>query len=72
MIVCLCEGLSERKIQSEINRGAASLKEIGRRCGAGTHCGMCRKQMRGMMRKAHSGGASSTGTPAVALAPMND
>ena len=50
MIVCLCEGLNDREIRTEIQRGARSVVDLGRSCGAGSHCGMCRHQIRGMLR----------------------
>ena len=49
MIVCLCEGLSDREISQTIQAGATSLKEVGRRCRAGVDCGRCREQIRGML-----------------------
>jgi bacterioferritin-associated ferredoxin len=49
MIVCVCEGLSERNIRSAIQSGARSVGELGRRCGAGLDCGRCRAMLRGML-----------------------
>ncbi|HWL42735.1 MAG TPA: (2Fe-2S)-binding protein [Ilumatobacter sp.] len=40
-LVCLCEGVSERKVRRAIEQGAASVDEIGERCGAGTNCFSC-------------------------------
>jgi bacterioferritin-associated ferredoxin len=40
-LVCLCEGVSERRVRRAVEQGAASLEEIGRRCGAGTSCLSC-------------------------------
>lgn len=41
MIVCLCEGVSDREVRSVIRDGALDLEAIGARCGAGTCCGGC-------------------------------
>ncbi len=40
-LVCLCNGVSERKVARAIAHGAASVDEIGRACGAGTTCHGC-------------------------------
>jgi bacterioferritin-associated ferredoxin len=41
MYVCLCEGVTDRTIRKAIRRGATTLDELGRSCGAGTGCGGC-------------------------------
>lgn len=57
MIVCLCEGVTDREIKDHLGSGASTVREVGRRCGAGTDCGMCRCDIRDMLRhrgrKAH-------------------
>ena len=40
-LVCLCHGVSERKVRRAIDTGAATLAEVGERCGAGTLCLGC-------------------------------
>lgn len=46
MILCLCEAVSDRVIDAAICEGAQSVREIGKRCGAGTGCGMCKVDLR--------------------------
>jgi bacterioferritin-associated ferredoxin len=41
MILCLCRGVSERDVVEAVERGATTLAEIRRACGAGTDCGSC-------------------------------
>ena len=41
MIVCLCNAISEAKIREVIRTGATSVREVQKRCGAGTDCGSC-------------------------------
>ena len=41
MIVCLCHGVRDRDIDEVIDRGAATVDDIGEMCGAGTGCGAC-------------------------------
>lgn len=42
MIVCLCRGVSHRKLLNVVESGAQSVAEVTRRCGAGGDCGACR------------------------------
>ena len=51
MIVCLCEGVSDRKINEELGRGVTSWRELERRCGTGRSCGMCRPTIRQMTKQ---------------------
>jgi bacterioferritin-associated ferredoxin len=46
MIVCLCSNVSERELVATIQAGATTVKEIGRRCGAGAGCGACKPLIR--------------------------
>ncbi|MCC6623009.1 MAG: (2Fe-2S)-binding protein [Deltaproteobacteria bacterium] len=49
MIVCVCEGVSDREIRASIQQGATSVNELGRRCRVGLDCGRCRDTLRGML-----------------------
>ena len=50
MIVCLCEGVSDRRVRQEVKSGAKTWREVERRCGAGGSCGMCRPMVRDLIR----------------------
>jgi bacterioferritin-associated ferredoxin len=41
MILCLCRGVSEREVVEAVERGATTVAEVRRTCGAGTDCGSC-------------------------------
>jgi bacterioferritin-associated ferredoxin len=41
MMVCLCEGVSERKIRRSIDHGAATITDVTAACRAGGSCGGC-------------------------------
>jgi bacterioferritin-associated ferredoxin len=43
MIVCHCRGISDQTIRACVRDGAQTVSEVGRRCGAGTGCGGCRR-----------------------------
>lgn len=50
MIVCLCEGVSDKEVRMAIAEGASTLKAIGSVCGAGTGCRLCRPYLRQMLQ----------------------
>lgn len=41
MILCLCQGVSDREVIEVVERGASTVSDVKRQCGAGTGCGMC-------------------------------
>lgn len=41
MFVCLCKGVSDRKIRQCIEDGARSWREVQQETGCGTQCGKC-------------------------------
>ncbi len=50
MIICICEGVNDKTIAKEIERGAPSVQAIKRRCGAGGGCGQCVADLKQMLR----------------------
>jgi bacterioferritin-associated ferredoxin len=42
VIVCHCRVVSDKTIREHIDLGAATVDDIGDRCGAGARCGNCR------------------------------
>jgi bacterioferritin-associated ferredoxin len=61
MIVCLCHGVNDRTIRACVKDGAGSVQEVGRRCGAGTDCGSCRRSIRELIREHDVEQAQSAG-----------
>ena len=57
MIVCLCANVSERELVAVIAAGAATVKEVGRRCGAGAGCGACKPLIRECLSRCRAGEA---------------
>ena len=45
MIVCICRGASETDVLRAIGDGARSIRDL-QRCGIGTDCGSCHRQLR--------------------------
>lgn len=60
MIVCVCASVSERKLRAVIADGAVTMKEIERRCGAGTGCGACRSVVRECLRECRFAGVPTS------------
>lgn len=54
MLICLCNGISERKIRQLAREGASSWREVARGCGAGASCGGCRRAVDGLIREVRS------------------
>jgi bacterioferritin-associated ferredoxin len=46
MVICICANVGERELLETIAAGATTVKEVGRRCGAGAGCGACRPLIR--------------------------
>ena len=60
MIVCLCEGLSERDVERAIADGSRSLRALREHSGAGGSCGRCRCMLREMLDRKARGEAVET------------
>jgi len=41
VLVCHCNGITDRKIRKAVRRGADNAGQVARMCGAGTSCGGC-------------------------------
>ena len=41
VIVCHCNGVSDREVRGAIERGAHATESVLRACGAGSDCGSC-------------------------------
>jgi len=41
MLVCHCNGVSDKTVRRAVRQGAQSVSEVGRACGAGTCCQGC-------------------------------
>ena len=59
MVVCLCQGVSERRVREAIADGATTRKKVTRACGAGAGCGACHESIREIIGE-HRACASAT------------
>lgn len=75
MIVCLCSNVSERELVATINAGATTVKEIGRRCGAGAGCGACKPLIRECLARCRAAAAEQSASaplaPSVSSEPVS-
>lgn len=46
MILCLCRGVTDREVSEAVQRGASTVAEVRRACGAGMECGTCLADIR--------------------------
>lgn len=51
MIVCVCNGVSDRTIKEVIREGAATVGQVAEACGAGGDCGSCCGALKQMIAK---------------------
>lgn len=70
MIVCLCANVSERELVETIQAGATTVKEVGRRCGAGTGCGACKPLIRECLARCRAAAIVEDVTAAPAAASV--
>lgn len=49
MIICLCEGISDRDITAAARQGVRTVRELSKVCGAGSGCGSCRRDLRKLL-----------------------
>lgn len=48
-LICLCNGVSERKVNKAIAHGAETVEDIGQACRAGTTCHGCHDTLRELL-----------------------
>lgn len=71
MIVCLCEGMSDRELRTVVDAGCDSVRELVRQTGVGSHCGQCAcelKRIVGEARRFATSGLDDGGAEPLPLA----
>ena len=46
MILCVCKGVSDRRVRAVVDEGCQTVKDVGEACHAGTDCGVCARSIR--------------------------
>ena len=67
MLVCHCNGVSDRTIRKVVRNGATTARDVAETCGAGSCCGSCSDAVRKIIR-AEAAAERSSGA-AVLAAP---
>ncbi|MCH2185946.1 (2Fe-2S)-binding protein [Myxococcota bacterium] len=67
MMVCHCNGVSDRAIRQAVRNGASTRSEVARACGAGSRCGGCLRTVSELIR--HEGAHPSDRVQDPAPAP---
>jgi bacterioferritin-associated ferredoxin len=52
MILCICQGVSDRDVTAAVERGATTVSDVRRQCGAGTDCGACVADIKALLADA--------------------
>lgn len=60
MLVCLCKGVSDKKIRWLVQNGATCLRDIMATCQAGSDCGSCVCQVRDLIQETRAECQKST------------
>lgn len=64
MFVCVCKGVSDKKIRALLESGSVrNLREIVAKCQAGSDCGSCLLQIRQIVEEAQSNRVASPQLP---------
>lgn len=68
MLICHCNGVTDRRVRSAVQAGACTLRDVARSCGAGAGCGGCRPEIGRILRQEVAGAAQADESgPAPAL-----
>ncbi|HEY0712333.1 MAG TPA: (2Fe-2S)-binding protein [Polyangia bacterium] len=66
MIVCVCHGVCEKRLEAVIEAGAHTPEQVERQCGAGGDCGACRPDVERLIERITLG-APNLGRPGSAI-----
>ena len=49
MILCVCKGVSDKRVRALVDDGCETDRQVGSRCSAGTDCGICVRAIRDLI-----------------------
>lgn len=70
MLVCQCNGVSDRAIRKAVRKGAKSVSQVGSRTGAATCCGGCLDSVKAIIRSESGHSESKSAGQAVVSLPI--
>lgn len=71
MVVCLCQGVSEKQVREAIADGATTRKKVTRVCGAGAGCGGCHQSIREIIGEHRAAARAQRAADAETCAPVS-
>ncbi len=69
MVVCYCNGISDTEIRRTVRRGASSLNDVARICGAGACCGGCHQAVAEIIDEIAPLALANDDSPAILIPP---
>lgn len=66
MVVCLCQGISDKKVRASIEAGARTRQQVTEACGAGDGCGTCHRTIKSLIVECRG----ATGAPSRPPVPL--
>lgn len=63
MVVCLCQGVSDKKVRASIEAGARTRQQVTDACGAGDGCGTCHRTIKSLIVECRDSSAAVARTP---------
>jgi bacterioferritin-associated ferredoxin len=69
MLVCHCNGISDRTIRKVVRRGANTAREVAHACGAGACCGGCADAVREIIHAESTASERDAASPTLTAAP---
>lgn len=70
MLVCHCNGVSDRAIRKAVRKGASNASDVGMRTGAGTCCGGCVDTVNEIIRAEASSSREKTAVADIISLPV--
>lgn len=65
MVVCLCQGVSEKTVRASIDEGARTRQQVTEACGAGDGCGTCHRTIKTLIVECRRAKPACPGAPAL-------
>lgn len=59
MVVCLCQGVSDKSVRASIEAGARTRQQVTDACGAGDGCGTCHRTIKTLLVECRRGAVST-------------
>jgi bacterioferritin-associated ferredoxin len=66
MIVCVCHGICEKRLEAVVQGGAHTPEQVERHCGAGGDCGACRPDVERLIERITLGAPNMQAGTAIA------